>query len=157
MYVERSALRMTAAELERLIRTTHPAHIATVSESGEPHVTPIGVVLEKGSLYMISMVRSRRMRDIARGSQVAVCIDHWGDVSNQHQGAIFYGRCEDASEDEHLPAVIVAFAEKYYGSRDADPSRPRTHQWIRLTPDRVVSWDFRRIPPGADRVSGPAL
>jgi hypothetical protein len=27
----------------------------------------------------------------------------------------------------------------------------KSHQWLRLRPDRVASWDFRKIPSGRDR------
>ncbi|MGE3619812.1 MAG: pyridoxamine 5'-phosphate oxidase family protein [Acidimicrobiia bacterium] len=149
-------MRLSDDELEELVRVTHPAHLATVSPSGEPHVTPIGVVMLSGALYMVSMVRSRRMRDIERGCQVSLCIDHWGDVSAEHQGAIFYGRCELAPDDDRTRTAVRMFAEKYYGDPDAPASRSGTHRWIRLVPDRVVTWDFRKIPAGADRVSGPS-
>lgn len=155
MYIPRSQLRLSDAEVEELVRETLATHIATVSEDHEPHISPIGVVLEQGALYMVSMEKSRRMRDIARGSRVAVCVDHWGRTPDQHRGAVFYGRCEDAELDPVLVHAKKAFAIKHYDDPTADPSRPRTHRWIKLVPDHVVTWDFRKIPRGADRVSAP--
>ena len=157
MYVERSKLRLTEAELQELVAQAPCAHIATVSADGEPHVTPLGVVLEGGALYMVSMRRSRRDRDIDRGSPVAVCIDHWGSTHARHRGAVFYGSCRTAPDDGALRRAKTTFAAKYYHDPTHDPSRAATHRWLILEPERVVTWDFRKIPDGADGVSTEQL
>jgi hypothetical protein len=46
--------------------------------------------------------------------------------------------------DPELAEPERLFAEKYFGSPHF--ASDGKHGWLRLRPDKVVSWDFRKIP-----------
>lgn len=148
MPVDRQQLRLTAQELDHLLGSNRIAHVATVSPGGGPHVVPMWFVWHAGEVWVNNLRRSRRSRDVAAGSPVAVCVDD-GDAYAELRGAVLYGRFRDATGDDRLPAVRAAFAGKYWGGAEV-PDR-RSHVWLRLAPERVASWDFRKIPSGRDR------
>ena len=47
-----------------------------------------------------------------------------------------------AAPDPVLAAPESLFARKYTGGDFAPDGR---HAWLRLTPDKLVSWDFRKL------------
>lgn len=136
---------MTDEELAELLRTERTARVATVSPDGEPHVAPLWFVWHEGELYVTSLKRSRRGHDIERGSRVAVCVDA-GESYNELRGAVLYGRFEDAGD---VPHVRRLFGEKYWGGIDIP--QVKSHAWLVLRPEKIVSWDFKKIPAGRDR------
>jgi hypothetical protein len=105
-------------------------------------------VWHDGAVFVNSLSRSRRARDLAAGSPVALCVD-LGDSYGELRGAVLSGRLEDAGGDPRLDSARALFAGKYFGGADLPPLR--SHVWLVLRPKRVVSWDFRKIPPGKDR------
>lgn len=147
MPIPRSKLRMTPDELDAFLARERTARVGTVSPDGDPHVTPLWFVWRDGALYVTSLRRSRRTRDIEAGGRVAVCVDageHYGEL----HGAVLYGRFEPVEDDDERTAARADFGEKYWGGSDI-PDRA-SHRWLVLRPDRIVSWDFTKIPAGRD-------
>jgi hypothetical protein len=100
-----------------------------------------------GALWVNSLIRSRRAHDVAAGSRVAVCVDAGHDYA-ELRGAVLEGSFVPGEADLALPRARAAFADKYWGGNEMPPTR--SHEWLKLVPDRVVSWDFRKIPAGRD-------
>lgn len=130
------------------MESTRVAHVATADADAGPHVMPLWFVWHEGALWMNSLIRSRRTRDIGHDARVAVCVDAGVEYA-ELRGAVFYGRFEQVDEGPVLAAAKAAFAKKYWGG--ADVPQMKSHVWLKLAPDRMVSWDFRLIPAGRDK------
>jgi hypothetical protein len=147
MPIPRDALRLDPEDLEELLRTERTMRIGTVGPDGTPHVAPMWYVWHDGAIWINSLRRSRRTRDLASGSEVAVCVDagieYW-DL----KGAVLYGRPVEATGDERLGAVQAEFARKYWGGTEMPAVK--SHVWIRMVPKRIASWDFHKIPAEKD-------
>lgn len=148
MPVPRSLLRLTPEELDALLAGERTAHVATVSPDGWPHVVPLWFVWLEGALWVNNLRRSRRTRNLERGSPVAVCVDAGARYADL-RGAVLYGRFVAADDDPGLGAVRAAFAAKYWGGHEVGALR--SHQWLRLRAERTASWDFAKIPTGGDK------
>jgi nitroimidazol reductase NimA-like FMN-containing flavoprotein (pyridoxamine 5'-phosphate oxidase superfamily) len=148
MPVPRSQLRMTDDELEGFLETERTARLATVSPDGEPHVVPMWYVWREGAMYFNSLKRSRRARDLERGSRVSACVDAGHAYAELH-GAVLYGRLEAVTDPGLGAEVRRAFGEKYWNG--VEIPEVKSHTWFELRPDRIVSWDFQKIPAGRDR------
>lgn len=144
MPIDRSQLRMSPDELDGFLGAERTVRVATVSPSGEPHVAPMWFVWHEGAMYVTSLKRSRRQRDVEHGSRVAACVDA-GEEYGELRGVVLYG---DFAEVDPPQAVRKAFGAKYWGGVEV-PDR-RSHTWLALRPDRTVSWDFSKIPAGRD-------
>lgn len=157
-YVKRSVLRMSDDEVFAFLAANQWARVATVSSDGEPHISTIGYVYHDGRFYFHSLLASRRGRDLTGEPRTALCVDD-GIADDQpyteRRGVVVYGRSrllnpEDQAEDrEILEKVRVQFASVFFGDSAARFERS-THGWYELSPYRHTSWDFRRIPQGAD-------
>jgi hypothetical protein len=102
-------------------------------------------VWHDGAMYFNSLKRSRRAHDVQRGSRVAACVDA-GEEYAELRGAVLYGRLEEAGD---VPDIRKKFGEKYWNGIDIPITR--SHTWLLLQPDKIVSWDFAKIPSGRDR------
>ncbi len=149
MPVSRELLRLTPDELDELLTVTRTLRAGTVSSDGWPHVVPLWYVWADGMVWINSLRRSRRARDVQAGSPVALCVDDGFEYA-ELRGATLYGRFVVVPpEDADLPAIRRAFGEKYFGGIDIP--MVKSHEWFRMRPERIVSWDFKKIPAGRDK------
>lgn len=148
MPIPREKLRLSPAEIDELLRSEHTARVGTSGEEGSPHVMPMWFVWDGEAVWVNSLIRSRRTRDIEHGSQAAVCVDA-GTEYGELRGVVLYGRFDVADDDPRLDQIKHTFGAKYWQGIDV-PSL-RSHTWLRLVPERTVSWDFRKIPRAGDK------
>ena len=148
MPIPREQLRLSDDELDELLSTERTLRAATVSPEGTPHVVPLWFVWHERAIWVNSLRRSKRTHDVAAGSQVALCVDT-GVQYEDLRGAVLYGRFTPATDEPALAQVKAAFASKYWNLESIPDLK--SHDWLLLRPDRVVSWDFRKIPSGRDK------
>jgi PPOX class probable F420-dependent enzyme len=139
---------MTAGELDAFLAVERVCRVATVSADGTPHVSPLWFAWDGGALWLYSLTRSKRWADLRRDGRVAVVVDAGHDY-DELRGVELAGRVEVVGEvprtGEPYPELTVvesAFARKYFGI-DELPHDGR-HAWLRLVPETVRSWDFRK-------------
>ena len=143
------AIAMTAAEVDGFLAVERTCRVATVGADGRPHVAPLWFVWDGAALWLNSLVRSQRWTDLARDPRVAVVVDT-GDEYTELRGVEITGSAQRVGEvprgdAEHpeLEPVERAFARKYGGTDTYVPDG--RHAWLRITPEKLVSWDFRKI------------
>ena len=153
MRVSRKQLRMSDEEVERFLTEHKYGRLATANRAAEPHVTPLGYVYHDGAIWFHALRGGRRGRDLAENPQVAFLVDDGlgaDDTYNDLRGAILYGACAVADDDPRLDAVRNAFMHAM-GAKSVAEVQRRTHSWYRIDVAGRSSWDFRKIPAGADR------
>ncbi|MGW0188532.1 pyridoxamine 5'-phosphate oxidase family protein [Streptomyces sp. NPDC003362] len=140
---------MTPGELDAFLAAERTCRVATVSADGTPHVSPLWFVWDDGSLWLYSITRSKRWADLRGDARVAVVVDA-GREYDELRGAELSGTVEFVGEaprtgEPHpgLERVERLFAGKYFGL-DSLPHDGR-HAWLRLAPDTIRSWDFRKL------------
>ncbi len=147
---------MTADEVDAFLAEQRTCRVATVGPDG-PHATPLWFVWHSGALWLTSLVRSRRWADLRRDPRLAAVIDT-GKRYAELRGVELRGRITVVGEvprtGEPVPELDGperAFADKY-GVRVLE--HDGRHGWLRLTPEQITSWDFRKLPDPAQRYSG---
>jgi hypothetical protein len=143
------AIAMTTAEVDDFLAAERTCRVATSGRDGRPHVVPLWFVWDGTSLWLNSVVRSQRWTDLARDPRVAVVVDA-GVEYNQLRGVELSGDVVPAGDVPRTTAPDAAvataerlFAGKYAGGGDFVPDG--RHAWLRLTPDKLISWDFRKL------------
>lgn len=140
---------MSPTELDQFLGTAHTCRVATVSPDG-PHNTPLWFVWDGDALWLYSIVRSQRWTDLQRDPRVAVVVDT-GEAYTELRGAEITGRvgvvgAAPRTGDEHHEELVAPerlFATKYLGGANfVDDGR---HAWLKVVPDKIVSWDFRKV------------
>ncbi|OMI34575.1 pyridoxamine 5'-phosphate oxidase family protein [Streptomyces sparsogenes] len=140
---------MTPEELDSYLAERRTCRVATVAADGRPHVSPLWFGWHGGSLWLYSLTRSRRWAQLLRDPRVAVVIDDGHDYG-ELRGVELTGAVEVVGEaprtGEPCPELDTPerlFAAKYFGL-SAMPYDGR-HAWLRLTPETISSWDFRKL------------
>jgi PPOX class probable F420-dependent enzyme len=144
------AIAMTRPEVDDFLGSERTCRVATVGEDGRPHVVPLWFVWEGGHLWLYSIVRSQRWTDLDRDPRVAVVVDA-GTRFHELRGVEISGRAEVVGDaprgsrpDPRLARPELLFARKYVGG-DTFTADGR-HAWLRITPEKLASWDFRKNP-----------
>jgi hypothetical protein len=139
---------MSDAERDTFLSAQRTCRVATVGRDG-PHATPLWFVWDGTFLWLHSLTRSQRWTDLARDPRIGVVVDA-GEQYLELRGVELTGTVEPVGElprhgepHEELPAVEAAFAAKYLDG--APMVYDGRHGWLRVTPAKIVSWDFRKL------------
>ena len=138
---------MDQAELDAFLTQERTCRVATVNQHG-PHLTPLWYVWDGTALWLTSIVASQRWTDLQRDPRVAVLVDA-GQEYTELRGAELLGTVEIVGEvprtglpEPRLDEVELLSARKYAGGVIQRDGR---HAWLRLEPEKVTSWDFRKL------------
>jgi hypothetical protein len=141
------AIAMTSDEVDAFLAEQRTCRVATVGAGG-PHATPLWYAWLDGALWLTSLSRSQRWKDLLADPRIAVVVDA-GEAYDELRGVELRGRVEVVGEvprtGEPVPELVVpeqAFADRYSGGTIIRDGR---HAWLRLVPEKITSWDFRKI------------
>ncbi|MBR7672646.1 pyridoxamine 5'-phosphate oxidase family protein [Streptomyces sp. NPDC054796] len=140
---------MSSEELDAFLTEQRTCRVATVGSDGAPHVGALWFCWDGQALWLYSITRSKRWAQLRRDPRIAVVVDD-GEEYMELRGVELTGEAVSVGEAPRtgevcpeLTAPERLFAAKYFGL-DHMPHDER-HAWLRLTPQSVVSWDFRKI------------
>ena len=140
---------MTPEERDHFLAEERTCRLATVDYRGKPHVTPLWFVWDGTAIWLYSLVKSQRWTDVQRQRDVAVVVDSGTDYLTL-RGVEIRGTAMAAGEvprtetpDPSLVTPERLFALKYLSGGDfyAD----HRHAWLRVIPQKITSWDFRKL------------
>jgi PPOX class probable F420-dependent enzyme len=141
---------MSPDELDAFLAEERTCRVATVRADGKPHVVPLWFAWDGRALWLNSIVKSQRWTDLTRDPSVSVVVDAGGPYG-ELRGVELAGSVdvvgsvprEPGPGDPALEVPERLFAEKYSGTSTYAPDG--RHAWLRLVPDKIVSWDFRKL------------
>jgi hypothetical protein len=144
------SIAMTPEELDGFLGTERTCRVATVSVDGRPHQTALWFLWDGRALWLNSLVRSQRWRDLERDPRISVIVDAGEDYA-ELRGVELSGEVVQVGEaprvgsevNDELQEIEPPYARKYTG-RD-EPAHDGRHAWLKLTPSAIVSWDFRKL------------
>jgi len=145
----RSRIAMTPIEIDQFLGEERTCRLATTTARG-PHLTALWFVWDGTSIWLYSITKSKRWTDLMNDPRVAVLVDA-GTTYDELRGVELTGTAEAVGEvprtgDADVPEVEVPerlFAQKYLGIDTM--LHDNKHAWLRLTPRRIASWDFRKM------------
>ncbi|MFF2133300.1 pyridoxamine 5'-phosphate oxidase family protein [Streptomyces olivochromogenes] len=145
-----TAIAMTDPERDTFLRTRPLCRVATVGRDGDPHVSALWFVWDGSTLWLNSLVRSQRWTDLDRDPRLSVIVDDGGTDFMALRGVELRGSVEVVGEAprkgdplDELVSPERLFADKYMGGGVF--RYDGKHGWLRLTAEKVVSWDFAKL------------
>jgi PPOX class probable F420-dependent enzyme len=140
---------MSPEERDAFLTDERTCRAATVSADGSPHSSPLWFVWDGKSLWLNSVVNSQRWTNLRRDPRISVIVDAGRDFS-ELRGVEILGKVEVVGElprrgesNPDLEEPERLFGSKYAGGPFSYDGR---HGWLRLVPEKIVSWDFRKMP-----------
>lgn len=142
------AIAMSTDEVDAYLREARTCRVGTVGADGRPHVSPLWFVWDGDALWLNSIVKSQRWTNVVRDPRVSVVVDGGDEFMTLH-GVELEGRAQVVGEVPRSsePDPLVAEPERLFGDKYAGGSfvADGRHAWLRIAPDKVTSWDFRKI------------
>lgn len=143
----RSEIALSPEEVRGYLDGARTMVLVTTGPDGVPDPVPMWFVLDdEGRPLMRTFRRSQKVVNLRRDPRVAVLVED-GETYGELRGVQMTGRVELLEDLETVVATSRALAERYAdGSPATDPTALAPKQVaLRLHPDRVVSWDHRKI------------
>ena len=149
---------MSAEELSAFLDEQHTCRFATTGPDG-PHVAPVWFVWDGQAIWVYSLTRSQRWANVSRDPRVAVVVDD-GHHYHELHGVEIEGQATVVGPvprtGDEGPAELAEperlMAAKYFGPASPtasgggpDMTHDGRHAWLRITPLKRVSWDFRKL------------
>jgi PPOX class probable F420-dependent enzyme len=138
---------MSPTEVDAFLREERTCRVGTIGPDGTAHVSPLWFAWDGATLWLHSLIRAQRWTNLVRDPRVTVLVDA-GEQYGELRGVELSGRAEILGEtpwtgapDPQLDEPVRLFGDKYAGGRFPSDGR---HAWLRLVPEKVVSWDFRK-------------
>jgi PPOX class probable F420-dependent enzyme len=141
---------MSAEELDAFLAEQRTCRFATTGPEG-PHVAPVWFTWDGQALWVYSLTRSQRWANVTRDPRVAIVIDdghHYHElrgVEIEGQAAVVgpVPRTGEEAQPPELAEPERRMAAKYSGGSEL--AHDGRHAWLRITPLKLVSWDFRKL------------
>jgi len=139
---------MTPEETDEFLASQQLCRMATIGGDGRPHTSALWFVWDGDSIWLNSVVKSQRFTDVTRDPRVSLIVDG-GESFGELRGVTIEGRADTVGEvprtgeeNADLTAPELAFARKYM-NRDEFPY-DGGHAWLKITPEKMASWDFSK-------------
>ena len=143
---------MSAEELSAFLDEQHTCRFATTGPDG-PHVAPVWFVWDGQAIWVYSLTRSQRWANLSRDPRVAIVIDdghHYHElhgVEIEGEAAVVGPVPRTADAEPALPEL--AEPERLMAAKYEHPGQSMIHDgrhaWLRITPAKITSWDFRKL------------
>ena len=140
---------MSTEEVDTFLYQERVCRVSTVARDGTPRSNPLWFVWHDRCLWLYSLVGTQRWANVERNPNVSALVDAGHDYGELH-GVELIGTVAVVGDvprtGRHDPDVAIPehlFFRKYF-DRD-DPAHDGRHAWLRLVPNKVVSWDFRKL------------
>jgi PPOX class probable F420-dependent enzyme len=140
---------MSDEDRDAFLAAERVCRVATVGADGAPHATPLWFGWDGRFLWLYSITRAQRWADLQRDPRISVVVDTGVDYL-ELQGVEISGTAEVVGEvprtgedNADLVEIEKIFARKYLDSDEM--FHDGGHAWLRVTPRKIASWDFRKL------------
>jgi len=149
----RAQIRMTDDEVRQFLDQTKTIIICSIGKDGVPHPMPMWFGLEEdGAIIMTTFTKSQKILNLKRDPRVTLLAEA-GDSYSDLRGVMIHGKAEIDTEVESVFATLrkvsvrmgTVPAEDSEAIREGLRASARKRCLIRVAPDKVVSWDHRKL------------
>jgi hypothetical protein len=136
-------------EIDAFLARELLCRVATIGPAGRLHNSPLWFVWVDRAIWLYSTTKSQRWTNIGRYPHVSVVVDR-GTGFSDYAGLEIAGLAEqvgpapwsgESVAELQVPARL--YGEKYTPDTGFIPDG--RHGWLRVEPEKIVSWDFRKL------------
>lgn len=139
---------MTPDEVDAFLAEQRTCRVATIGPDG-PHATPLWFYWDGTYFWLHSITRAQRWADLMRDPRIGITVDAGDDYGSLH-GVEITGTVEVIGEVPRTgkPNAELAAVESRYAKKNSGLDQmvyDGKHAWLRVTPTKIASWDFRKL------------
>ncbi len=140
----RRQIRMSPDEQAAFLRENPKCALATIDQTGFPHVVAMGFYVEDGAFWMTSYAKAQKVLNIHRNPKVGLMVES-GAAYSELRGVMVRGTCELIEDAETVRRVMARRRGGAEGGREGARASAPKRVALKVIPDRVISWDHRKL------------
>jgi PPOX class probable F420-dependent enzyme len=147
---KRDAIRLSDNEQEVYLREAPTIILVTLGRDGYPHAVPMWFLVDEGGVVsMTTYGRSQKVVNVRRNPKVALLVES-GVRYEELKGVLLRGRAEVIDDHAETLRVLMGIHTKHAGGlqsgiEDVMRAQANKRVVVRVTPERVTSWDHRKL------------
>jgi PPOX class probable F420-dependent enzyme len=149
----RDQIALTPEEQRSYLETSHTVILTTLDRQGYPHSVAMWYVVEPGgAVAMTTFRKSQKVKNVERDPRCALLVESGRDYP-ELKGLLIRGRAVVDGDGEHVLDVLDRINQKYHGDggpavREALRAQASKRVILRIVPERVASWDHKKLGLG---------
>jgi PPOX class probable F420-dependent enzyme len=163
MAAGRDAVRLTESELTQFLAEQMKVQVATVGGDGSPHLTTLFYALDdQGRITFWTYASSQKIANIRRDPRVSVLVEDGQDYF-ELRGVSINGTARLVEEYDEIKVLGARVMDRMSGGADLGElgeqilaSQARKRVGVVIEPERVASWDHRKMSALPGQGSAPA-
>ena len=146
----RKEIGLTPEEQRQFLRESHTIILSTLDRRGYPHSVAMWYVVDPdGTVLMTTFSKSQKAVNLRRDPRCGLLVES-GRKYEDLKGLLIRGRATLEPDTERVLDLLERVHEKYNrgpaaGLRDAMRQQAAKRVLIRVRPERVASWDHRKL------------
>ena len=151
MAKQRDAIQMDAAERRALYAEAKSLQVATLDKDGAPHLTTVWYLVDQNEAFLFETYgKSQKVLNMQRDPRVALLCEAGTDYA-QLRGVSVQGRAEVIDENPERTALMRDLIDHHFPGRDDATLDAMAEQMarkrivVRVVPDKLMSWDHRKL------------
>ncbi len=146
----RQAIALTEEERRAFIAGSFTIILVSNGRDGYPHAVPMWFLVgDDGCYYMTTYTRSQKAVNLRRNPKAALLVES-GERYDELKGVLIRGTAEVLDDLELCVHVLTQIHQKHAGGLtegigDIMRAQARKRVVLKVTPDRVSSWDHRKL------------
>jgi PPOX class probable F420-dependent enzyme len=147
----RKTISLTPDEQQRYLDGSHTIILTSLDRHGYPHSIAMWYVVDPdGAVVMTTFAKSQKTLNLRRDPRCALLLES-GRTYEELKGLLIRGRAAVEQDEEKVLDALERVHRKYGtpgpgGSlREAMRAQARKRVVIRVRPERVSSWDHRKL------------
>ncbi|MHB8665100.1 MAG: PPOX class F420-dependent oxidoreductase [Acidimicrobiales bacterium] len=146
---QRASIRMTDAEVDAFLQQRQAMSMASMGPDGRIQVVAMWYGFLDGDIAFETKAKSQKVQNLRRDPRLTVMVED-GDTYDTLRGVEIAGTAEIIDDQDELWKIGVSVFERYQGvfTEEMKPFvEVMLHKrvGIRLRPEKVVSWDHRKL------------
>ena len=146
----RHEIALTPAEQREFLATALTMTLASVDRHGYPHLVAMWFVVDPdGTVLMTTYAKSQKAVNLCRDPRCTLLVER-GTRYDQLQGVMIRGRATLDQDVERTLDILTRIHTKHGGEqpeglRDILRAQARKRIAVRVTPERISSWDHAKL------------
>jgi len=147
----RDQIRMSEKEISTFLDECQTIIINSIGPDGVPHPMPMWFAVDDaGAVVMSTFSKSQKIHNLERDPRVSLLAEDGSEYA-ELRGVVIYGRAELLPDPERVTDILVRVTgrstpvEDVQALRQAVQGTARKRTGIRVLPEKIVSWDHRKL------------
>lgn len=146
----RELIRMTDDEVQEFLQGRQTLNVATFNHDGTIHLVAMWYGFMDGDIVFETFAKSQKVQNLRRDTRITVLMEA-GDQYEELRGVEIVGTAEIIEDPVQVTAVARDVLVRYHdiqGEADiaaAAELMANKRVGVRIRPERVVSWDHRKL------------